>query len=233
MSEILSWDGCHVCHSPSYTVLREVEGGAPGAEWRSCTSCATVYQDKVPAERIYLYGHTCEDRVNDPAYQRTAQAVSTWVGGVKGKRVLEVGCGTGWLSVLLSQLGAEVHALELPQNPLSHLTSLVAKTHSVNIESTPEYLVPYRAFFDVVINWEILEHVRYPDYHWFEKMSELLAPNGVLLARYCDYPTAVAAYVNPKPGEWRYPSLPGLLSEIPSTLKVLNTTSRTILAQKV
>lgn len=230
-SRTLSWNGCHVCHSFAYYEVEKVKGGVEGAAWRRCDFCGTLYQSEVSSQREYRYGHTLEERVDSKDFQRTARVIGGILGDLRGLNVLDLGCGVGWLGTLLtSQSGAVVTCLELPQNSLTHLKSKVAQIVNVNVEKVgiPEQL--WRQF-DVVINWEILEHVYSPDFNWFTLMSRLLKPKGRLLARYCDEATIRATGKGLSAGEWRYPTSKGLLGEMTQLFDTLSTTDRYILAE--
>lgn len=84
---------------------------------------------------------------------------------VRGKRVLDVGCGGGILSEALTQLGAEVTAIDMADASLA-----VAQIHAQKsgaqidyIQCTAEELATQRAGeFDIVTCLEMLEHVPEP-----------------------------------------------------------------------
>ncbi|MEN9559788.1 MAG: hypothetical protein RLZZ502_999 [Pseudomonadota bacterium] len=84
---------------------------------------------------------------------------------VKGKRVLDVGCGGGLLSEALAMLGADTTGIDLGDKALG-----VAKLHlyesrlKVNYElvSAEDFAQQHPAGFDVVTCMEMLEHVPDP-----------------------------------------------------------------------
>ncbi len=85
--------------------------------------------------------------------------------GLKGKKILDVGCGGGILADALSALGAEVTAIDMGEAPLA-----VARLHQLesgqNVhyqKITAEELALQKAGeFDVVTCLEMLEHVPQP-----------------------------------------------------------------------
>ncbi|QJR15554.1 bifunctional 2-polyprenyl-6-hydroxyphenol methylase/3-demethylubiquinol 3-O-methyltransferase UbiG [Usitatibacter palustris] len=91
--------------------------------------------------------------------------IETLVGGLAGKRVLDVGCGGGILSEAMAVRGARVTGIDLAEKPLK-----VAMLHRLETGVEVDYrLVPAEqiadempAAFDVVTCMEMLEHVPDP-----------------------------------------------------------------------
>ena len=87
------------------------------------------------------------------------------VGGLAGKRVLDVGCGGGILAEAMANRGAEVTGIDLADKPLK-----VAMLHRLETNSKVDYrLVAAETLaeeapesFDIVTCMEMLEHVPDP-----------------------------------------------------------------------
>jgi len=87
------------------------------------------------------------------------------VGGLEGKRIVDVGCGGGILAEAMAAGGATVTGIDLAEKPLK-----VAMLHALETGSRVEYrLVAAEALaaespqtFDVVTCMEMLEHVPEP-----------------------------------------------------------------------
>ena len=100
---------------------------------------------------------------------------------VKGKKVLDVGCGGGILAEALSELGANVTGIDASENTIG-----VAKSHSrsigsdvIYIQNTIEEFISSHPNekFDVITCLEMLEHVPSP-YEIIKSCSNLLKKDG-------------------------------------------------------
>ena len=106
------------------------------------------------------------------------------IGSIKGKRVLDIGCGGGLLSERFAAEGALVTAIDLSGKAIE-----VAKAHAketggacAKIDyrrmSIGELLIKKKEPFDAVVSSEVLEHV--DDLKGFlEEATSALAPGGV------------------------------------------------------
>lgn len=94
-----------------------------------------------------------------------------------GARVLDVGCGPGYLSQLLAERGFEVTGIEQP-GPYTENFPPAVRLIQTDLESG---LPPLDTLFDYVICADILEHLRHPEY-LLRQLRGVLAPGGVLIA---------------------------------------------------
>ncbi len=100
--------------------------------------------------------------------------------GLRGKKVLDIGCGGGILSESMAKKGAVVKGIDLGEAPLS-VAKIHAKEQQVDIEyqaiSTEEIAAREPDAYDIVTCMEMLEHV--PDPSAIVKAcSDLVKPNG-------------------------------------------------------
>ena len=99
---------------------------------------------------------------------------------LRGKRVLDVGCGGGILSEALARAGAQVIAIDAAEGPLK-----VAKLHSHETGIFPDYRnttieqlsVEHGELFDAITCLEMLEHVPNPE-SVISSCFKLLKPTG-------------------------------------------------------
>ena len=100
---------------------------------------------------------------------------------LKGKKILDVGCGGGILSEALSELGAEVTGIDASENTIG-----VAKAHSKTVNRKVNYIQTTieqftinnpNEMFDVITCLEMLEHVPSPG-RIIETCSDILKDDG-------------------------------------------------------
>lgn len=99
---------------------------------------------------------------------------------LKGKRVLDVGCGGGILAESMAYRGAEVTGIDMGKTPLS-VAELHALESGIEIDyqqiSAEELANSVPASFDVVTCMEMLEHVPDPELV-ISACSQLVKPGG-------------------------------------------------------
>jgi len=100
--------------------------------------------------------------------------------GLKGKRVLDVGCGGGILAESMAALGAEVTGIDLGDAPLA-VAKLHQKESGLTVEyrrvSAEELAQAQPGSFDVVTCLEMLEHVPAPA-STVAACAQLVKPGG-------------------------------------------------------
>ena len=100
-----------------------------------------------------------------------------------GERVLEIGCGWGSLATRLASCGAQVTALTLSQQQLSHTNELAeAEGVAANVEARLEDYRDTGGTFDRIVSIEMLEAVG--EQYWpiyFAKLRERLNAGGTAM----------------------------------------------------
>jgi len=90
---------------------------------------------------------------------------------IKGKRVLDVGCGDGVLSFFLAKRGAKVVGIDISKEAINFACKKCRKIENLNLEFliASAYRVPFKnESFDYVVSSEVIEHLKYPEKMLFE-----------------------------------------------------------------
>ncbi|MBW8735169.1 MAG: class I SAM-dependent methyltransferase, partial [Asticcacaulis sp.] len=99
---------------------------------------------------------------------------------LKGRRVLEIGCGTGRHTIRLAQAGNDVTGIDLSPGMLSiarqKLSDCKAQLIEADIMAAPLDL----GLFDAAVTALVLEHIADLGL-FFGRVAEMLAPGGELL----------------------------------------------------
>lgn len=154
---------------------------------RRCPECGLALTQPVPAAlgRYYPAGyHGGTGQRRFPAlveawqralYGRRARTVERWTGGPG--RVLDIGCGPGWLLRAFQARGWQVHGTERSDDAARHAREVLR----LDVQTGPLSPLPWPdGHFDAVVLWHVLEHLPDPAPALAEA-SRVLRPGGVLL----------------------------------------------------
>jgi SAM-dependent methyltransferase len=108
--------------------------------------------------------------------------ISKRLGNLKGKTLLDVGCGLGEASVYFALRGADVTSCDLSEGMLT-VTSKLAEANSVKLRthlaSAEDMMLPEEARFDIIYAGNLLHHVDIDT--TLKKIKLHLAPGGMLV----------------------------------------------------
>lgn len=124
-----------------------------------------------------------ERRINQEYYQQDRlHLLERAAGSLQGLRMLDLGAGMGGFAVAAAREGAIVTACEY--NPAyCKIISLRAERHSLSLpvaNAAGEYLPLPDSCFDVVVSWDVIEHVQSPE-HMLAEIARVLRPDGRVL----------------------------------------------------
>jgi 2-polyprenyl-3-methyl-5-hydroxy-6-metoxy-1,4-benzoquinol methylase len=119
-----------------------------------------------------------QGRIDEPSKRRLREILASMSDlKIHDAKILEAGCGTGWLSDKLSEFGKVTGVdlgskiIDTAQLTYPHVQFLSGDVHTIDL--------PVGAF-DVIVTSEVLSHV--PDQPAFmRRLSDLLKPGGYLL----------------------------------------------------
>jgi 2-polyprenyl-3-methyl-5-hydroxy-6-metoxy-1,4-benzoquinol methylase len=150
-----------------------------------CRSCRMLYLADVPAPAQIEAFYRCYSGFKRLA-PRTRRGLANWfrcqtdpyiailqeTGGLKGKRLADIGCAFGDFLQLVRRCGAVAHGVDLDESSLKVLQEL-------RIPSGRD-IEELRATFDVVTSYQVLEHLADPN-GFLAKIAGRMAADGRLL----------------------------------------------------
>ncbi len=118
----------------------------------------------------------CEQKV----YDGVPKYILDSYPGFHGKRILDVGCGSGDLGGALQTMGNECYGITISQKEAEAAQSKLTQVIAGDLETMQTLPFP-AAFFDVVICADVLEHLRDPK-RLLQTLKTHLKPDGILIA---------------------------------------------------
>jgi SAM-dependent methyltransferase len=115
---------------------------------------------------------------------RRARVLARILHDVKGKRILDVGCGRGYTLFALQQLGAEVFGTQ-PSAPAAEAAGNLIGRERLFAGELGDAAFPQQSF-DAVTLWHVLEHVAAP-VATLNEIARITKPGGLL---YVEVPNA-------------------------------------------
>lgn len=106
------------------------------------------------------------------------------IGNVKGKKVLDVGCEAGYVSMKIAERGAHITSIDVCEPALEQFRAKIKGKHyeqSITIMNAMAHKMPFEDnSFDVVVCTEVIEHMPEVD-TCFAEMHRVLKPGGKLV----------------------------------------------------
>jgi SAM-dependent methyltransferase len=128
----------------------------------------------------YAKGYTDTERAHRALVADTLLHALHGVRGTSGGRLLEVGCGEGWLLAAAARAGYEVSGLDFSEVGVAHFhPELAARVTFGDAFENLDALIETGARFDVVAMEHVLEHVLDPE-ALVRRLPRLIAPGGVV-----------------------------------------------------
>jgi 2-polyprenyl-3-methyl-5-hydroxy-6-metoxy-1,4-benzoquinol methylase len=143
---------------------------AESAGYKKKDNAQTVHDERIQIEREFHDAWANSEDVekidvrasNEVCTAPEMRYITERLGNIKGKRLLDVGCGLGEASVYFAMLGADVTSSDLSQGMLDATTRL-ALANGVSIKqhvaSAEDMQLPPEAKFDIIYAGNLLHHV--------------------------------------------------------------------------
>ena len=105
------------------------------------------------------------------------------LGAVAGLSVLDVACGEGYGSALLSRSAREVTGVDISAEAVAHARTQYAERGNVRFEAASAAELPFAdASFDAVVSFETIEHIDAPlQERMLAELRRVLKPGGFLV----------------------------------------------------
>jgi len=120
---------------------------------------------------------------------RLARCLGGSLAGLRGKTVLEVGCGAGRFTELLLAAGARVFATDLSSAVEANYDNCAGAAHYFVCQADLRALPARRGSFDVVICLGVIQHTPDPE-ATIATLSEFIRPGGLLVIDHYRYDAA-------------------------------------------
>jgi len=135
---------------------------------------------KFTGERIVPEADNCEPNFALKMYQEHVARYFLAAQAVKGKTVIDIGCGIGYGSKILGESGAaSVYAFDLSSDAIAHARQFYAhEAVTFDVESAHDFVAPEPV--DVIVCFELIEHIEHQD-RAIRRMARFLKPDGVLI----------------------------------------------------
>ena len=153
-----------------------------------CKACSLCYSAEVPANTEDIYSDNIylpaaiESYMKNVSYRKErfgrerVELISRQIGNPHGKRLLDIGCGTGWFLEVAREYGFEVYGQELGKE----LAKWTNERLGVKIFSKTISEISSQIQFDVITMFDLLEHVPEP-LQLISDCKRLLNKDGILL----------------------------------------------------
>lgn len=120
------------------------------------------------------------------------------VSSLKGSNILDIGCGYGALSCVLTKEGARCTGTEIDKNALSlakRFSSTILKKSGPRFLQVKGELLPFKNnSFDVVVLFDVIEHVGKPSIV-LEESQRVLKKDGILYVEFTPYYSLVGHHL--------------------------------------
>lgn len=129
--------------------------------------------------------HDARSHRNDPAlvevvHRENLDRYRFAAGHCGGKKVLEIGCAFGHGTALLAEQASEVHAIDLYRHALDHARTHCRRPNASFHEMDGSQLTFEPGSFDVVVSFEVIEHVEAPE-RFVAEIFRVLRPGGMAI----------------------------------------------------
>lgn len=111
------------------------------------------------------------------AHEKRLQQTFSLLQNISYKRVLDIGCATGYFGEILKKQGKYVVGVDVSQKAINIAKRKLDKAYALDLEQEN---LPKLKPFDLILLSEVIEHLFTPELT-FQKLLKLLKPKGYIL----------------------------------------------------
>lgn len=167
-------NSCPVCNSNSFIALNNYSAH----HLVRCTTCSMTFAHRIPSPlelENHYKGYSRGRFVSELTIQKYEELLTRFCQFTEGKRVLDVGCGSGFFLESAKNSGWDAIGTEYGSESIEHCTGKGLIVHEGDILTID---LP-KDSFDVITSFEVIEHLVDPKSH-IKRLFELLKPGGLL-----------------------------------------------------
>lgn len=176
---------CPVCNSDN----KKYEFSKYEFQLYQCNECSTAFFDRIPLNTndVYSSEHALKDAKIAYLYNKDYRKVrfakervqlleNELKSGIRGRNILDVGCGTGWFLEYAKEKGANCHGVELGKE----LAKFTSDNLDIPVWNCELQEIQTEKKFDIITMFDLIEHVTDP-VELLESAKDLLNKGGIIL----------------------------------------------------
>ena len=158
-------------------------------DYVTCKNCSCTYPKNIPNNIADIYGgdEYVEEFIEidgardsykkDRFGKERIEILKSQIGDLKGKKLLDVGCGTGWFLELCKEEGLECYGQELG----SELAEYTSKRTGIKIFNDKiSDISGFDNFFEIIVLFDLIEHLEDP-VDFIKILKNKLVEGGIIL----------------------------------------------------
>jgi 2-polyprenyl-3-methyl-5-hydroxy-6-metoxy-1,4-benzoquinol methylase len=178
-------NGCPVCSSAESDFFLTKSS----INYLKCRNCRCTYPSKIPNdvgdiykndeyldEFIVVDGEREEYKKKRFGLERFEILRNQLGGDLQGKKLLDVGCGTGWFIELCKEKGLVCYGQELGSSLANYTRN---RTGATIFEEPIDLISGYDNYFDIIVLFDLIEHLENP-ISFINKLKSMMKDGGIL-----------------------------------------------------
>jgi 2-polyprenyl-3-methyl-5-hydroxy-6-metoxy-1,4-benzoquinol methylase len=110
--------------------------------------------------------------------KRRLSAILFLLGNIKNKKIIDIGCGNGYLGKALKEKKAIVHGCDISNDAVSQAKKELDRAFQFDASSNNFEEIEEK--YDIIISTELIEHLLEPE-KFLENLKKILKPDGFIV----------------------------------------------------